>query len=248
MATEILNRVLTFDMIYPVGSLYFSTTPTSPTQMFGGTWTQIKGQFIYACEDSSIVAGSTGGAKQVSYTPQGGIGNTTLTVDQIPSHNHLFTGNAVNTGYVSADHTHYYTDYYSTTTGGTAITAAQMPSHRHLSVYFTNGTYGAQDNCDGGWVGNASLLWRTMSSGSAAYNAQTGSAGSNNGHSHSGANAAQTLTTSGITANHCHSVTASGSIGNQGGGGAHNHTFSGTAATINTMPPYLAVYVWKRTA
>lgn len=33
-----------------------------------------------------------------------------------------------------------------------------------------------------------------------------------------------------------------------GGGGAHNHGFTGTAATINTMPPYLTVYMWKRTA
>ena len=33
-----------------------------------------------------------------------------------------------------------------------------------------------------------------------------------------------------------------------GGGGAHNHGFTGTAASIKTMPPYLPVYVWKRTA
>ena len=28
----------------------------------------------------------------------------------------------------------------------------------------------------------------------------------------------------------------------------HNHTFSGTAETLNTMPPYLTVYMWQRTA
>lgn len=37
-----------------------------------------------------------------------------------------------------------------------------------------------------------------------------------------------------------------------GGGGttgtAHNHGFTGTAATINTRNPYLAVYIWKRMA
>lgn len=33
---------------------------------------------------------------------------------------------------------------------------------------------------------------------------------------------------------------------NTGGGGSHNHGFSGTAQTI--LPPYLAVYMWKRTA
>ena len=34
--------------------------------------------------------------------------------------------------------------------------------------------------------------------------------------------------------------------GNQGGGKGHNHGFTGTAQTI--LPPYLAVYMWKRTA
>ncbi len=33
-----------------------------------------------------------------------------------------------------------------------------------------------------------------------------------------------------------------------GGNQAHNHSFTGTAATIDTMPPYLAVNVWVRTA
>jgi hypothetical protein len=31
-----------------------------------------------------------------------------------------------------------------------------------------------------------------------------------------------------------------------GGGGSHNHGFAGTAQTI--LPPYLAVYMWKRTS
>ena len=33
-----------------------------------------------------------------------------------------------------------------------------------------------------------------------------------------------------------------------GGGQPHNHGFTGTPATINNMPPYLAVNVWVRTA
>lgn len=42
-------------------------------------------------------------------------------------------------------------------------------------------------------------------------------------------------------------------VGTTGGGSGHTHnftqpTFTGTQATLNTMPPYLAVYMWKRTA
>ena len=32
-----------------------------------------------------------------------------------------------------------------------------------------------------------------------------------------------------------------------GGNGSHNHGFTGTAANISIMPPYFAVYMWKRT-
>ena len=41
---------------------------------------------------------------------------------------------------------------------------------------------------------------------------------------------------------------ATGDTAAYGGGEGHSHTFSGTAATISTMPPYLVVYMWKRTA
>lgn len=36
--------------------------------------------------------------------------------------------------------------------------------------------------------------------------------------------------------------------GEAGGGGSHSHGFTGTAATISIMPPYMKVYAWYRTA
>ncbi len=61
------------DLIYPVGSIYISYTSTSPATRFGGTWSRIIGRFLY-CTTNTTPAGS----------------NThTLTVDQIPSHNHI---------------------------------------------------------------------------------------------------------------------------------------------------------------
>lgn len=44
------------------------------------------------------------------------------------------------------------------------------------------------------------------------------------------------------------SVGRTGTTSNTGGGGAHNHGWTGTAATIATMPPYLVVYMWQRTS
>lgn len=57
------------DLIYPVGSIYMSTDPTSPAVLFGGTWEQIKDRFIMAAGDT-YAAGSTGGAKTVTLTKE----------------------------------------------------------------------------------------------------------------------------------------------------------------------------------
>ena len=72
---------------YPVGSIYASFNGTNPSTLFGGVWEQIKDRFILAAGDS-YTAGSLGGTSSV-----------TLTVDQIPSHDHIckiFTNNNAN--------------------------------------------------------------------------------------------------------------------------------------------------------
>lgn len=64
------------DVFYPVGSIYTSTNSTSPSTLFGGTWTQIKDTFLLTAGDT-YTAGNTGGAATV-----------TLTEAEIPSHTH----------------------------------------------------------------------------------------------------------------------------------------------------------------
>lgn len=48
------------NMIYPVGSIYMSVNSTSPSTLFGGSWTRIQDTFLLAA-GSSYGAGSTGG-------------------------------------------------------------------------------------------------------------------------------------------------------------------------------------------
>ncbi len=64
------------DAIYPVGSIYQSVNSTSPATLFGGTWERIEDKFLLAA-GGTYAAGSTGGEASVS-----------LTVEEIPSHNH----------------------------------------------------------------------------------------------------------------------------------------------------------------
>lgn len=67
---------LTAQGAYPIGSIYLSVTDANPAALFGGTWERIGGRFLLGA-DSTYAAGSTGG--EAAHT---------LTVDEMPRHNH----------------------------------------------------------------------------------------------------------------------------------------------------------------
>ena len=65
------------DLIYPVGSYYWNSNSTSPATLFGvGTWTQITNQFVFAA-GGDYASGDTGGEA-----------THTLTIQEMPSHDH----------------------------------------------------------------------------------------------------------------------------------------------------------------
>lgn len=66
------NFVNLLDIVYPVGSIYQSMDATSPADVIGGTWTQIK---TFLC-----------GADTAKET--GGEATHILTIDEMPKHNH----------------------------------------------------------------------------------------------------------------------------------------------------------------
>lgn len=65
------------DKAYPVGSIYMSVNSTNPKTLFGGTWVQLKDRFLLAA-GTTYKAGATGGEA-----------THTLTVDEIPNHQHV---------------------------------------------------------------------------------------------------------------------------------------------------------------
>lgn len=70
------NWINLLDVIYPIGSLYFSTKSTSPSSSIGGTWNQIKDKTLVGCGEN-FAAGSIGG--EIEHT---------LTIDEMPRHQH----------------------------------------------------------------------------------------------------------------------------------------------------------------
>lgn len=71
------------DNVYPVGSIYMSVNSTNPKNLFGGTWEQIQGRFLFGM-NSSYPAGSTGG--EITHK---------LTNEEMPAHAHyMASGNS----------------------------------------------------------------------------------------------------------------------------------------------------------
>lgn len=73
---------------YPVGSIYLSINNTNPTTWFGGTWSLIaQGRTLVGVDTNDTdfnTVQKTGGNKNHKHTT----GDHTLTVEEIPSHNH----------------------------------------------------------------------------------------------------------------------------------------------------------------
>lgn len=64
---------------WPVGSIYTSTKPTDPHELFGGTWEPIQDTFLW-CAGPKHAAGTTGGEE-----------THTLIIDEMPEHSHQYT-------------------------------------------------------------------------------------------------------------------------------------------------------------
>lgn len=114
---------LLLDICHPIGSLYWSTESTSPATLFGGTWTQIKDQFILAAGDT-YTAGNTGGEA-----------THTLTTAELPAHSHT-ARIAVAAGTAGSS------NYYFSTSGstGSAVTDNNVWSNSIKTLDTGSGT------------------------------------------------------------------------------------------------------------
>lgn len=132
--SEKMNEIKTFqdslgtmllNIIYPIGSLYTSFESNNPKDIFGGTWEQIKDCFLLAAGDIYAIGTS------------GGESSTTLTTEEIPSHQHQlpFTGNKVADGTSNTQYNFIY---------GYGQTASEIG--QKTEMYNPDDNYGAEGN------------------------------------------------------------------------------------------------------
>ena len=115
---------------YPVGAIYISTVDTSPASLFGGTWERLKDRFLLAAGDT------------YEALTMGGEAEHTLTVDEMPKHNHDFqasysdiaTGSEVNGKILAGgDYNSWLWNFAKTNDSGWNAPHNNMPPY--LAVY-----------------------------------------------------------------------------------------------------------------
>ena len=121
-----------FNRIYPIGSIYISTTDTNPGTLFTGTWEKIENRFLLA-SGSSYQLGSTGGEATHK-----------LTINELPSHTHnasagqfISTSPNVTPGTLMSFDSGQYKRYSMNSTSSTGGSKAHnnMPPYLVVSIY-----------------------------------------------------------------------------------------------------------------
>lgn len=134
-----------FNNIYPVGSIYISVNSTNPSQLFGGTWNQIKDRFL-------LSAGNTYNAGT-----QGGAASVTLTANQsgLRAHGHGMAH--------THNHRHSLNRNFSDGSGGEANAYVQSSDRETSTKYTTyDNTASSKSTTDNNTASNATQAHNNM--------------------------------------------------------------------------------------
>ena len=226
----------TASKLYPVGSVYISFNSANPQTLFGGTWTRLKDTFLLANGDT--------------YAPNttGGSATKTIGVTNLPAHNHTVNASTHSHSVTTAgagSHTHTAS---SNTTGNHTHTRGTMNITGSIVASDDNEVFTAVDELSqsgalrltdrvdyGSIITRDGAGYNGISFDASRSGAWTGATSSAGNHSH-------TITVNSVS-NHTHTVTISNS-------GSHTHTTNNTGGgtPLNILPPYMTVYMWRRTA
>lgn len=238
MTSAGIDKQSVIDMVYPVGSLYWSSKDTDPSTLFGGTWVQIKDKFVLACGDTYKTVDETGGASSV-----------TLSVSNMPSHSHSFTPS----GKVSS-HSHTINSG-NTSSAGTETTAGirHSGSTNGMSANST-GSFKVMNYATSVRKGVVTNVTGMLQDDASTNMSETGAIWGMNNMCVGGSQNYFGYHTISINVSHTHTLPSSYIYGNTesttptftGNDGTTSSNGSGSA--FNILPPYVVKYCWERTA
>lgn len=231
----------TASKLYPVGSVYISFSSTNPQTLFGGTWTRLKDRMLMASGDT--------------YAPNttGGSATKTISVSNLPAHNHTVNSAGSHTHTASASTTGSHTHTVSGTN-----TSAGSHTHERGSMNI-KGTFSGVGQAFASPSTGATLtgaFYRINSANDPSQGVKIDNDGTRDDYF--GFDASKNWTGATSTAG-SHTHTWSGSVASAGShthtitvtsAGSHTHTTNNTGGgtPLNIMPPYQTVYMWRRTA
>ena len=228
---------------YPVGSIYMSVSGTNPSSFLGGTWV--------AWGSGRVPVGvNTGDGNFNTVEKTGGESSHTLTIAEMPSHSHTFTGKAVTSGGNSVTPTASFTGKAVMTGNNSATPTAsftgkavnsgnQSAGHTH-SVNLTTSENGnhSHEESDNGWYNlpGATENWWTDALTSGINWLNSGTQGVSPPRTKGAGAHTHTVNgnTGGISSNHTHSVTAAGSVSLASTTHTHSVTAAGTVSLAGT--------------
>lgn len=204
--------------IYPVGSVIVSTTCPSESDVisaYGGIhWIRHSGYML---------RGASVGVTANDNTKTGGSDDAVLV-----QHTHTFAGNQVTTGNNSVGHTHSIPAL-----SGTASSGGNWSFENRALLNRVGSTYNVSTPT------NVTISNSATTNYKIANNSDTTDAGTvqtkvtHSGHTHGVTTVANK--TGGISTNHTHNVTATGT-----------NSTEGTSGTNKNVPNYKSVYMWER--
>lgn len=232
--TRSVGTLSVFDLVYPVGSIYMSINSTDPATLFGGTWERITGRFLLAATDNgssgaSQAAGNTGGAATVKLT---------ATQSGIAAHSH-----GLNSHTHGMNHKHVLTSHVH-----------GLNEHTHSLASHTHG-----EKCNGNhwlvfkgrtdWSSGTAVMAGFYASKEADADRTGGPSTNTSGKATGNTEAYGGYTGNSITTGSSSSAGNTGRTSTDGASGSTAEHSGATAANAHeNMPPYLSVYMWKRTA
>lgn len=130
---------LVYKKAYPVGSIYMSTSSTSPAELFGGDWEEYaKGRVLVGLDTTMIDANTYANPEFNTMGKTGGTKTHLLTIDEMPIHRHTVYASTQDAGAESGKiYVHSQgsgSEYYNTTESSYA---GNGEAHNNLQPYIT---------------------------------------------------------------------------------------------------------------
>lgn len=217
--------------LYPVGSIYMSTSSTNPSKFMGfGTWEPWGSGRVPVGIDKN-----DSNFNKVEKT--GGSKTHALTIKEIPSHTHGMndhTHSIANHTHSLANHVHDLNNHTHSTPDHTHST----PDHTHTYV-----DYHPHDTAFEWATKSSTASGVAVSAKGSSSRTIVASGGGTTGSSGTGVTGAASGNTGAGGAGN----TGAGGAGNTGGASG-NTTATGSGSAHNNLQPYVTCYMWKRTA